>query len=136
MKVLNFALILSYFLLTTSFSEKKKVDPNLILGKWEIYKIQESGRAPKTQRQKFIEFKADGTLLGGGIGEIPDKRGTWKLNPKTGILTIQSRESYKDNGNYEILKLTQQDLILKRDKDQVFMDRGTQSSGSTENNLR
>lgn len=99
-------LVLSLFI-CLSFSSR--IDK--LLGKWYIEKIVFEGREDK-ERAKFLEFLKDGTLKGGVKGEEASRTGEWNYNEKNRILTLMSNPKRHDDGEYEVLKLTDDILIL------------------------
>lgn len=106
-------IVLFIVFLIFSFS-KSKVERKLV-GTWEIYKIEKKERPPKIKRQKFITFNADGTFLGGRIGQEANKSGNWKFDNKKGTLLLKSDYGNKDDGSYFIEKITRKELIIKTD---------------------
>ncbi|MCG8578025.1 MAG: hypothetical protein MI810_24310 [Flavobacteriales bacterium] len=94
-----------------------------LVGIWEIYRIEEINKKPKEQVKRYIEFKSDGSMAGGHIGEEPHKFGKWKLDSKTNTLNISSAEENKDDGDYIVERDSQETLILKQDSVSIYFRR-------------
>ncbi len=94
-----------------------------IVGYWELYKIEKlSTDLTKNKRSKFINFKSDGKLEGGRIGEKPNKFGGWELKKDNNILVISG--DVNDAGNYTVESLSLDQMILFKDSVRIFLDRG------------
>ncbi len=86
------------------------VDINKLIGTWHIDKVIYMGKE-KTE-PKFLEFLEDGKLQAGIIGEKASKFGKWAYNEKDSILTLTSIPKRVNDGDYKLLKLTDDILIL------------------------
>ncbi len=104
-----------------SFISKPKVKH--LIGTWEIYKVQKKNKSPKENREKFLQFDEDGTIQGGSIGDAPSKNGTWTLDDTNLILTLNTAEGNKDDGEYSIVKLNKREMILLKNAYTIFFEK-------------
>ena len=91
-----------------------------LLGKWYVEKVVFEGKTDK-EGTKFLEFLEDGMLKGGRKGEAASKLGKWRYNKKDRILTLISESKKRDDGDYKVLKLTSNVLIMKAVEDDKAM---------------
>ncbi len=102
------------------------VEQNKIVGYWELYRIEKlKTNRIKEKRTKFIQFNADGKLEGGRIGEKSDRFGFWEMKGDLSSIDITVPDYPSENGTYEILKLTDNQLVLFKDSVKIFLDRGS-----------
>ncbi|MDO5978400.1 hypothetical protein [Flavivirga spongiicola] len=93
-----------------------------LIGKWTVDKIvYEDGK--EDNGFKFLEFLKDGKLQGGVAGEEASKFGKWKYNGKDNMLTISSEVNRGGDGDYTVLKLTDIQLVIKKDQVEIHLKR-------------
>lgn len=106
------------FLLLTAFTPSEK-----LIAKWEITSIQEKDKTKIKKPGRWLEFKADGTLVGGQLnendlyGEVPVLTGSWKIDGESKQLTMYyAKDDIRIPEVFKVVKCTSKKLILKSDQ--------------------
>ena len=102
-------LVLLLICASINFSFTTQDNP-VIVGLWHVEYItyedsKESGR-------KFLNFKEDGTLNGGRIGEQPNKFGFWVYNSETKVMTLSDKDPEKDDDLFTLKSITNNTMVL------------------------
>ena len=71
----NLLITLCLILSVSLFSCNKE---QMMIGQWEIYKLQKPNGQLIEKRKKYIIFSKDGSMHGGRIGKEPNKHGQWQ----------------------------------------------------------
>ena len=105
-----------------SFLSFQSVDKDLIVGKWEVVKLQDADGTINTVNGRWMEFKADGKLSGGNSLDRSDREGTWQYNAETKELTLASEKKMSGEGTYVITWVDNKTIsfIVKRGR-KIFM---------------
>ncbi len=96
-----------------------------IVGKWYISAVTKEGDVDDTDQDKYIIFNKDGTMIGGSNYNDKLKHGNWKINKKTQVLTIKSEKKYNDDGDYKIIKMEENEIIIQSDKLKAQLTKAT-----------
>jgi len=120
MKQLKALVIVSvlFFALTS----EKKAAPT-ILGYWEIYMTIKDGNT-ENQRTFGMAFYDGGTLELMNRKRGESIKGKWKLKKDGKVVKISFEDKKLDHGNYTIEALTYDELIIEKNGNKVFFDRG------------
>ena len=116
----NLLITLCLILSISLFSCNKE---QLMIGQWEIYKLQKPNGQLIEKRKKYIIFSKDGRMHGGRIGKEPNKHGQWQYNKGGNKLIFQSESRNKDDGDYELEKLSRNEMILLRGPMRIYMEK-------------
>ena len=116
----NLLISLCLILSVSLFSCNKE---QMMIGQWEIYKLQKPNGQLIEKRKKYIIFSKDGSMHGGRIGKEPNKHGQWQYNKEGNKLIFQSESRNKDDGDYKIEKLSRNEMILLRGPMRIFMEK-------------
>lgn len=107
-----------------SFSGSRKTE---IIGYWEVYKTEnKENDYTETERRVFIEFKDTGVFMAGKIGQKNkvERAGKWRYKNRKNVICLKVPKYKKDNGDYKILQLTKDRLILRRFSITIYMEKG------------
>lgn len=95
-----------------------------VVGHWSIEKVQFGEDVQPTQdEKKSLEFMEDGTFHSGENGKKVDRDGTWEHDAEKNILTMLANDGNRDDGDYKVEKLTEEEFIITRDDLKVTMKR-------------
>ena len=119
------ALLFLFFVSVLGLSGSRKAE---ILGYWEVFKTENSeNNYTENERKVYIEFKENGVFKAGQIRQSNKiiRIGKWKYKSRKNVIHLKvPKKNTKDNGDYKILQLTKDRLILRRFSITIHMERG------------
>lgn len=97
---------------------------NSIVGKWEVYKVENSGEIDDEVTGRWMEFSADGLLEGGNSSNTTNRTGKWTYDKETKSLWFGSEKEIQGEGTY-IINWTDENTIdfTVGEKQKVYLKR-------------
>lgn len=93
-----------------------------IVGHWAVDQVIVNGETKsKDNVQKSLNFKEDGKFDSGEDGKKIDRSGTWIYDEEKKILTMLANDGNKDDGDYNVEKLTAEELVISKDELKVVL---------------
>lgn len=90
-------------------------DPTVV-GHWRVDSvIMEGEERGDPSEEKSLEFFEDGTFFSGEQGKHIDRDGTWKHDTEAQTLTMLANDGNRDDGDYKVEKLTNEELVISKD---------------------
>jgi hypothetical protein len=117
-------IIFSLFLVVgmSAFAQNQKSE---VLGYWEVVTINFEGQDDLEKRVQYLEFKSDGTLIGGRVeSKSVETEGKWNWKEDEGLLYLAQNQGGGDDGGYSIVELTKNNLVLRNEQMTIYLDRG------------
>lgn len=97
-----------------------------ILGYWEVTRVLKSGEVSSNSRNKYLVFSSDYRMLSGTTSDgYPTQSGQWTYDTASRSLSIQSDEKNRDDGDYLVIRLNANEMVLSKGEVLIFLDRGT-----------
>lgn len=117
--------IKTLLLVVTIFSFLSCEQPtNSIVGKWEIYKVENLGEIDTEINGRWMEFSADGLLKGGNSSKTTNRTGKWTYDAETKSLWFGSDNDTAGDGRYTINWTDENTIDLTVDETRkVYMKR-------------
>ncbi len=90
------------FILVTLFSFLSFQTNESIVGKWELFKLEDADGEVRESSGRWMDFQADGILKGGNSFDTTNRTGNWEDNKETKELTISSEEKRPGEGTFVV----------------------------------
>ncbi len=89
-------------LVITIFSFLSFQQTDSVVGKWEMYKMENAEGEVRESSGRWMEFIEGGELKGGNTMETTDRTGNWEYNTETKEITISSEEKRPGEGTFKV----------------------------------
>ena len=105
------------------FALSSFTNPYEIVGKWQVIKVGfENGNVVEV-REKWISFDKEGNILSGKVGKTATMEGEWMFRCPKNSIGIYFEEDEKNNGEFFVKRISDSQMILKRDSMKVYLSK-------------
>ncbi|AXG70851.1 hypothetical protein KORDIASMS9_03098 [Kordia sp. SMS9] len=99
-------------LVITIFSFLSFQQADSVVGKWEMYKMENAEGEVRASNGRWMEFLEGGELKGGNTMETTDRTGNWEYNTETKELTIGSEEKRPGEGTFKVSWVNEKTMYI------------------------
>ncbi|WP_298423081.1 glycoside hydrolase family 43 C-terminal domain-containing protein [uncultured Kordia sp.] len=94
--------IKALLVIVTIFSFLSFQSNESVVGKWELFKMENSDGEVRETSGRWMDFQADGVLKGGNTFDTTNRTGNWEYNKETKELSISSEKKRPGEGTFKI----------------------------------